>query len=614
MKSYRIEHLDPLLANQIAAGEVIERPASVVKELLENSLDAGAKDIEIHIEKGGVQLIRVRDDGRGIHKDDLALALNRHATSKIHSLEELEHVLSFGFRGEALASIASVSRLTLSSCFQGESLAWQIQAEGREAQPHLQPVAHPVGTTIEIRDLFFNTPARRKFLRAEKTEFTHIEEVVRRMALSSFEVGILLKANHRVIFNMSPAHTQIEKEQRVATVLGEDFIRHAFAIEFEAVDIELSGWLASPEFTRSQTDMQYFYVNGRIVRDKLVTHAIKEAYHDVLYGGRHPAYVLFLKINPEAVDVNVHPTKHEVRFRDSRSVHDFLVRNIKRVLAQIKAGDDTTLIMAQPIEDNVVPEQSVMLPVVPPVIPMLPKQHAMPLLVRETVANYEAQPILVEAPIPIELQDDSIVACAKETSVEKEATPLGFAIGQLHGIYVLAQNQKGLIIVDMHAAHERILYEQFKADYDAGTLQHQMLLIPEVFNVTEREADYAEEFSDQFKQLGIVIERISPTSCAIRQIPLLLKNTNINQLVRDVLADLMAKESSSRILHHIHELLATIACRASARAHRRLTLPEMNALLRDMEKTASSGQCNHGRPTWRQFSMAELDKLFLRGR
>ncbi len=612
----RIQLLNPLLANQIAAGEVIERPASVVKELLENSLDAGAQNIEIYLEKGGIQLIKIRDDGGGIHKEDLVLALSRHATSKIHSLEELERVISLGFRGEALASIAAVSRLTLSSRARGEALAWQIQVEGREADTQIQPVAHSTGTTIEVRDLFFNTPARRKFLRAEKTEFSHIEEVIKRLALSYMPIGITVKHNQRSFLQLPPAVTQHEKEQRVAQILGDTFISHAFAIELQAAELQLQGWVASPEFTRSQADMQYFYVNGRMVRDKLVSHAIKEAYHDVLYGGRQPAYVLFLTIDPQAVDVNVHPAKSEVRFRDGRLVHDFIRKHLQRVLAEVKAGDAITspAVIIETLvtsKEQPIPADVASAPrhkyAAPPI-----KQQAVELMVREQLPLYEqlykgnASAVEIKSPPPVQEKNTP--------NIENDLPTLGFALGQLQGIYILAENAQGLIIVDMHAAHERILYEQLKSEYTQGKLQRQTLLLPLTLNLTEKEADYAEQYAELFAELGFAVERMGPTACAVRQIPALLKNQQIEQLLRDVLSDLMVQERSSRIQQQINEVLATIACRGSARAHRRLTIPEMNALLRGMEQTNSSGQCNHGRPTWRQFSMAELDKLFLRGR
>jgi len=631
----RIKLLDSQLANQIAAGEVIERPASVIKELLENSLDAGATQIEVHVEQGGLQLIRVRDNGGGIHKDDLALALSRHATSKIHNLAELERINTLGFRGEALASIASISRLTLSSLFQGEATAWQVTAEGRDPEAQLQPIPHPQGTSIEIRDLFFNTPARRKFLRSEKTEFSHIEEVIKRIALSSFSIGFLLKHNQRTILQLPPAHTQQEQEIRVAKICGETFMENALAIEMEAVGLKLRGWIALPVFTRSQPDLQYFYVNGRIIRDKVVTHAVRQAYHDVMYGGRHAAFVLFFDIDPSIVDVNVHPTKHEVRFRDSHLVHDFIFKSLHRALEEVRPGD-----IAAEEKYIHIPEQPK--PVIYP-IPAPPKQQSLGLNVREQLPIYQEfykKPEQEQAPveiaevididsventiqIPQKIQPVVAVALAeaekfnpvKVTEESSAEVPvLGFAIAQLHGIYILAESAEGLVIVDMHAAHERILYEQLKTALQAKQIVTQSFLLPLTLQLTEKEADYAEQYQTLFSELGFVIERISPTSCAIRQVPVLIKNNHVEQLVRDVISDLMVQENSSRIQNHINEILATIACRGSARAHRQLTIPEMNALLRDMEKTDRSGQCNHGRPTFRKLSMAELDKLFLRGR
>ncbi len=612
----RIHLLDPLLANQIAAGEVIERPASVIKELLENSLDAGARHITIHVERGGVQLLRVRDDGSGIHKDDLPLALSRHATSKIHNLNELEQVSSLGFRGEALASIAAVSRLTLSSHYQGAETGWQIQIEGT-GEADLQPVAHPQGTTIEIRDLFFNTPGRRKFLRTEKTEFSHIEEVVKRIALGCLQAGIVLKHNQRTILDLPAAMTQQEHEQRVAKICGESFIEQALAIETEAAGLKLQGWIAKPVFSRSQPDLQYFYVNGRMVRDKVISHAIRQAYHDVMYGDRYPAYVLFLTLSATEVDVNVHPTKHEVRFRESRLVHDFIFKGLHQVLAHTRPG-------AAPEPTEQIKQNS---------LPIKQYTHSqsshqwqqppLPMQIREQLPLYEAlyaKPPAVSTPEPqgsllaatILSQSDSKITPA--TSSYNDSPPLGYALGQLQGIYILAENKQGLVIVDMHAAHERILYEQLKAAYLGGQLKSQGLLLPLSLNLTEKEADYAEQYQPLFQQLGFTMERLGPTGCVIREVPVLLKDVNVIQLVRDVIADLMAQETSNRIQETLEAILATVACRSSAQAHRKLTIAEMNALLRDMEKTDRSGQCNHGRPTFRQFSMQELDKFFLRGR
>lgn len=605
----RIHLLDPLLANQIAAGEVIERPASVVKELLENSLDAGANFITIDIEQGGLRKIKITDNGYGIPKDDLLLALSRHATSKIASLQDLECVASLGFRGEALASISSISHLTLSSCCEGQDSAWQILAEGREPEAKLQPAAHTQGTTVEVRDLFFNTPARRKFLRSDKTEFAHIEEVVRRIALSRFNVGFSLKHNQRLIYHLNKASARLQQEQRLSQLLGEDFIKHAIAIEIISGGIKLWGWLALPTFNRSQADMQYFYVNGRMVRDKLITHAMRQAYHDVLYGHRYSAYVLFLEIDPATVDVNVHPTKHEVRFRESRFVHDFLVKNVQSALAEVKPGQKfpQSNTSAQLIQNNQIYAKNNLTNPQP--------QQAFALQVREQVAAYakmhDSSIILEQTENQREIKQNTIDVKIDEKNNEH---PLGYALAQLHGIYILAQNKQGLVVVDMHAAHERIIYEQMKIalDHDSMPLQH--LLVPISISLSIQEADYAEENKELFAKLGIDLERHSPNSIAVRQIPVFLKNLNIMQIVRDVLADLIIEGTSNRIEHQLSHILATLACRSATHANHSLTITEMNALLRDMEKTKHSGQCNHGRPTWRQFSMDELDRLFLRGR
>lgn len=612
-----IQLLDPQLANQIAAGEVVERPASVVKELLENSLDAGAQRLEIEIEKGGLLLIRIRDDGCGIAKEDLQLALSRHATSKIKTLADLEQVRTLGFRGEALASISSVSRLTLSSRAQQANAGWQIKAEGREPEIQLQPVAHPQGTTVEVRDLFFNTPARRKFLRSEKTEFEHIQEVIERIALSRFAHGFILKHNQKIIYRLAPAITTEEKEQRVASICGVPFMENAVSIDTAAAGLKLSGWLALPTFSRSQADLQYFYVNGRMVRDKLLSHAVRQAYQDVMYGNRYPAFVLYIELDPESVDVNAHPTKHEVRFRESRVVYDFIRRSIKSALAEINpaglvVNTDVPLQQPQTIDtiENVVPATK-------------PMQQSIHLQVQEPRVEYFASVSIdnISSPtgmteIKNNLTDVDLPEVKEQAKQNKtsESVPLGFALAQLHGIYILAQNAAGLIIVDMHAAHERILYEQMKSAFAAGTIEAQPLLLPLQIQMNQREADCAETHFSVFEQLRIELERIGPETLVVRQIPAMLVEANIDQLVRDVIADLMTYGTSSRIQEHMNELLSTCACHGAVRANRQLTLAEMNALLRDMEHTENSGQCNHGRPTWTQMTLTELDKLFLRGR
>jgi len=598
MSGSRIHLLPEHLANQIAAGEVVERPSSVAKELLENSLDAGSRRIDIEVEEGGTRLIRIRDDGHGIHHDDLALAMSRHATSKIRSFDDLVMVKSLGFRGEALPSIASVSRLSIASRQHEADRAWQVKNEGDGAPA---PVAHPAGTTVEVRDLFFNTPARRKFLRTERTEFNHLEEVVKRIALSRFDVGVQLRHDSRVIHNLAVATSEQEQTRRVASLCGENFTDNAVMVSFEAGALRLWGWIGLPTFSRGQADLQYFYVNGRVVRDKLVAHAIRQAYQDVLYHGRHPAFVLYLELPPEEVDVNVHPTKHEVRFRESRGVHDFLFRGLHDALAQVRPGSEPVGIETNTDRSPAAPQFNFQRSSAPSSRPTT--QSAIPLQVREQLAAYAA---LHPAPEP---QDEDVaVATAPEDH------PLGYAIAQLHGVYILAENREGLVLVDMHAAHERITYERLKHSYGEGEIVSQPLLVPVSLNVTATEGGVVEEHETLFKGLGFEIDRAGPNSLVIRQVPAMLRDADAAQLVRDVLADLNAHGVSTRVNEHMNEILATVACHGAVRANRKLTLPEMNALLRDMERTERSGQCNHGRPTWVQLRMEDLDKMFLRGR
>jgi len=639
--SSRIHLLSPRLANQIAAGEVVERPANIVKELVENALDAGADRIEIDAEQGGVKLLRIRDNGHGIGKDDLPLALSRHATSKITTLDDLEAVGSLGFRGEALASISSVTRLTLTSRAQQAEEAWQVTAEGRDMVASVAPAAHPQGTTIEVRDLFFNTPARRKFLRTEKTEFSHLEETVKRLALSRYDVGFTLRHNGKVIHAVRPASRDIDREKRVAQLLNPAFMDSAVHIEREAAGLTLQGWVGLPTFSRSQADMQYFFVNGRVVRDKLVVHAIKQAYRDVLYHGRHPAFALYLWLDPKLVDVNVHPTKHEVRFRDGRLVHDFLFRTLHKALADVRPDAQLApggkLPVADDNEQGAQPRQALSQQNVPASgieagefseQTRLNWQAATPAnnagfqsgqsvsqnAVAEQLQAYQsmAQPLAGARPPDAALQTVAVQPLP-ETDGD-DMPPLGFAIAQLHGIYILAQNALGMVVVDMHAAHERITYERLKLAVDEQGIQSQPLLVPETLAVSEREADAAEQYAEEFQRLGVVLARVGPESILIRQIPVLLQQANVAQLITDMLSDLMQHGSSDRILAFRNEVLSTMACHGSVRANRKLTLPEMNALLRDMEATERSGQCNHGRPTWTQMTMPELDKLFLRGR
>ncbi|MDH1681804.1 DNA mismatch repair endonuclease MutL [Pseudomonas chengduensis] len=620
----RIHLLSPRLANQIAAGEVVERPASVAKELLENSLDSGARRIDVDVEQGGVKLLKVRDDGGGIAPDDLPLALARHATSKIRELEDLEAVLSMGFRGEALASISSVSRLTLTSRTADADQAWQVETEGRDMEPRVQPAAHPVGTSVEVRDLFFNTPARRKFLRAEKTEFDHLQEVIKRLALARFDVAFHLRHNGKTMFALHEAGDEISRARRVASVCGPAFLEQALPIEIERGGLRLWGWVGLPTFSRSQADLQYFYVNGRMVRDKLVAHAVRQAYRDVLFNGRHPTFVLFLEIDPSTVDVNVHPTKHEVRFRDSRMVHDFLYGTLHRALADVRPEDQVAAPaaispMARPSglaagEFGPQGEMGLAASILETPAPSLQPAwrgsgagYQQP-AVNPGVSAGEAQAAYREyfSPLP----------SAQAQSMPQEQgdiPPLGYAVAQLKGVYILAENAQGLVVVDMHAAHERITYERLKHAMASEGLRGQPLLVPESIALSQREADCAEEHGKWFQRLGFELQRLGEETVAIRQIPALLKQAEATQLVRDVLADLLEYGTSDRIQAHLNELLATMACHGAVRANRRLTIPEMNALLRDMEQTERSGQCNHGRPTWTQLSMDQLDKLFMRG-
>ncbi|TXR54123.1 DNA mismatch repair endonuclease MutL [Reinekea thalattae] len=618
MTSRKIEVLSPRLANQIAAGEVVERPASVVKELIENCLDAGATRIDIDIEQGGVKLIRVRDNGRGIGKDDLPLALARHATSKVYSLDELEALNSLGFRGEALASVASVSRLTLTSKPAAQDTAWQVSAQGRDMAVDLTPAAHTDGTSVEVRDLFFNTPARRKFLRTEKTEFNHLEEVVKRQALARFDVGFSLSHNGRTIHALRPAATPAEQQRRIAQLLNPDFMNNALVIETERAGLTMTGWVGLPTFSRSSADMQYFFVNGRVVRDKVIAHAVKQAYRDVLYNGRHACFVLYLELDNAAVDVNVHPTKHEVRFRDQRLVHDFLFSQLHRALAEYRPDGqsltaDSTIEAMPPKATGLAAgefsgQSSLSMNEAPTAqFANAAGSHS----IAQTANGYAQQSSGVTEQLAAYQQ---LVTPADQPQTQSDIPPLGFAVAQLHGVYILSQSEHGLIMVDMHAAHERITYERMKQQYDQQAVQAQPLLVPLSLSLSEREADVAEQFAELLLSFGLVVDRIAPETVSIRQVPVFLQQSNAAELVRSVLADFVEHETSDAILAHRNEILSTMACHGSVRANRQLTVPEMNALLRDMERTERSGQCNHGRPTWTQLTMKDLDKLFLRGR
>ncbi len=590
-----IRQLPDTLINQIAAGEVVERPASVVKELVENALDAGATRIDIDLEEGGVRLIRIRDDGGGIPADDLPLAVSRHATSKIASLDDLEGVATLGFRGEALPSIASVSRFALISRHDRAEHGAVLEIDGGRIGA-VTPKSHPQGTTVEVRDLFYNVPARRKFLKAERTELGHIEEWLRQLALARPDVEL------RVSHNGKPSRRwkgegDLLSDVRLHEALGEEFANNALRIDHAAAGLRLHGWIAQPAYNRASADQQYLYVNGRAVRDRSIAHAVKQAYADVLFHGRQPAYVLFLELDPRRVDVNVHPAKHEVRFRDARLIHDFVYRTLNDALADTRAGNAPV-----PAQD---PQQATTAYRWNAAAPQSP----LGLQIADARAGYAAL-------YGSTGRNPSRRCSRRGMPASNDATmpPLGYAIAQLHGIYILAENADGLIVVDMHAAHERIGYEKLKCAHDGEGLRTQPLLVPLTVAVSEREAEVAEREAETLATLGFELNRSGPQSLTLRSVPALLAHGDTEALLRDVLADLREHGESRRIAAARDELLATMACHGAVRANRRLTLPEMNALLREMEVTERSGQCNHGRPTWARFSLPEIDRWFLRGR
>ena len=596
-----IRTLPDLLINQIAAGEVVERPAAALKELLENSLDAGAHDISVQLASGGTKLLKVSDDGRGISKADLELALARHATSKIATLEDLERISSLGFRGEALASIAAVSKLTLNSCTPDSKHAWAITADGGAvAEP--KPAAHSTGTSVEVHDLYFNTPARRKFLKSETTEYAHCDEVFKRIALASPETAFKLQHNGRAQW-----HLKIQSSSdRIGAVLGDDFAAATVAVDAQSAGLRLSGLAGLPAAARGSRSAQYFFVNGRFVRDKILAHALRQAYQDVLHHDHHPAYVLFLEVDPARVDVNVHPTKSEVRFRDSQAIHQFVFHALSRALAGTVAGSTTT---------EIIPE-SVPRPSTPGFVPA---QHRMQLGIAQPRAAYDmlfggrhSSSAAATAELPSLAETNANNPALTETSTEAPA--LGYALAQLRGIYILAQNEHGLVIVDMHAAHERIVYEKLKTQLDAtDRIAMQPLLIPVVFNAERIDVATAEDHAETLIKIGFEIAALSPTALAVRGVPVALKDADAGELARDVLTEIREFGASHVLAERQNELLSTMACHTAVRANRVLTVPEMNALLREMEATERSGQCNHGRPTWHQLSITELDKLFMRG-
>lgn len=594
-----IKPLPELLINQIAAGEVVERPASALKEILENSVDAGAKKITVQLLQGGVKQIRVMDDGAGIAKEELLLALTRHSTSKISTLEDLHKITSLGFRGEALASIAAVSRLTLASRQAGQSHAWQIQVDGKSvSQP--EPSSLTSGTTLDVNDLYFNIPARRKFLKSEATELAHCDEVFKRIALSQAGIEFVLQHNGKVRRQLRAANSA----QRIQSILGEEFGQTAAFVDERSTDIYLHGMVALPAYARSSRDAQYFFVNNRFVSDKLISHALREAYRDVLHLDKHPAFVLFLDVDPESVDVNVHPTKTEVRFRESRALHQFIFHAINKALASPNKGMET--------DESMQATRS--FPAYPRTTPTQPNTVSQPASFYRTLfgtetSSYQPEPINTAPATPVEKSDQS--ATMQE---EQDSHPLGFALGQLHGVYILAQNVRGLVVVDMHAAHERIMYEKLKQALDHHEIPMQPLLIPVTFYADGLEVAVVEENQTTLDQLGFEIAILSPTTLAVRAVPATLQHADIAQLTHNILREIREYGASQILTAKRNEILATMACHGAIRANRKLTVEEMNALLREMEITERAAQCNHGRPTWFETSLADLDKLFMRGK
>ena len=628
----RVKRLSSFLADQIAAGEVVERPASIVKELLENSLDAGATNVEVRSEAGGVGLIWVRDNGSGIHSEDLPLALERHATSKIINTDDLIRISSLGFRGEALASLASVARVKLSSSTNADDGGWHIERHGG-SEISTGPIAHNQGTTVEVRDLFYNTPARRKFLKAERTEAHQIDLVLRRISLAHMDVGFTLqqtreagtagKATRPLV--LAPGNA----EDRLGRVLSPDFVEHSVFVDESNHDYRLFGWVGLPSHNRRQMDQQYFYVNGRAIRDKLVGHAIRQAYSDVMFHGRHAVYVIFLELPQELVDVNVHPTKHEVRFRDARQVHDFIFSSLNRALRSVRPGtphnnEDSGFGLAQGYA-AVQHTEWVNSP--------SPRQQQEMGLPQAGIGNNNYRPKYHSGHMGQSIgPDGSLVQLVAEEhpkwlqsgfknnddedSAEQDqvgSPPLGYAVAQIHGIYVLAQNAEGLVIVDMHAAHERIVYEKMKREAARDGIARQRLLVPLTVAVSESDADMVEDFGDKLAESGLIVERMGRDGVVVREVPLLLGRADVGQLVRDLIAEMAEFGTSEELNRTQLDILATLACRGSLRAHRQLTIPEMNGLLREMEQTENAGLCNHGRPTFLLRSLPELDKLFLRG-
>ncbi len=628
----RIAKLDPHVINQIAAGEVVERPASIVKELVENSIDAGSTEIIIDIKSGGMDHIIVQDNGHGIDKDDLNLALSSHSTSKIRHADDLVEIATLGFRGEALPSIAAVSRLTLISRAKGAEYAFKVNGKGHDEINEPMPASLPEGTRIEVYDLFFNVPARRKFLRTERTEFSHIETLVKRLALIRFDISFTLIHNGKTVFTALIAPSIEEQQARIGTVFNQEFLENSFhfshtkevVLEDQGVTrvLTLEGWLAKPTFFRNSNDWQYVYVNGRMVKDRLVAHAIRQAYRDVMYSDKHPAFVIYLTLDPASVDVNAHPQKHEVRFRESRMVHDFIFSTLNYVISkpEVLEGSEVLPVVASlnsqatPISQEGAISES--------------RQHgfsfgggAIPAKNYQPVNLYEALGAggfsgdsQKNSGLPLTNRTLNVPEPSDNEEAGADEAPLGYALGQLHEAYILAENRDGLVLVDMHAAHERIIYERFKnAVASQEGIVRQALLIPKTMDVGSKEIAIVEEFQSELLSLGLLLEVLSHNSIVIREVPASLIRADIEKLVQGVLTDLDRYGSSQKITEHMNDILSTMACHSAIRHHRRLTLPEMNALLRDMERTERSGQCNHGRPTWRSLALTDLDKLFLRG-
>ena len=632
----RVKRLSSFVADQIAAGEVVERPASIVKELLENSLDAGATNVEVRTEAGGVGLIWVRDNGSGIHGEDLPLALERHATSKIIDADDLIGISSLGFRGEALASLASVARVKLSSSTNADDGGWHLESHGGD-EISTGPIAHNQGTTVEVFDLFYNTPARRKFLKAERTEAHQIDLVLRRMSLAHMDVGFTLQQTREAGTAGKATRPLVlaagNTEDRLGRVLSADFVEQSVFIDESNHDYRIYGWVGLPSHNRRQMDQQYFYVNGRAVRDKLVGHAIRQAYSDVMFHGRHAVYVIFLELPQELVDVNVHPTKHEVRFRDARQVHDFIFSSLNRALRSLRPGTPHSNDGAEPG----LPQGSVAAQHTQWVDNPSPRQQQEMGLPHARTGNGSYRPQtysgslsrsggrsigpdgglvqLVAGENPQWLQSGLENGGAGNSTAQEQpgAPPLGYAVAQIHGIYVLAQNADGLVVVDMHAAHERIVYEKMKREAARDGIARQRLLVPLTVGVSESDADLVEDFSERLVESGLLVERMGRDSVVVREVPLLLGKADIGQLLKDLIAEMAEFGTSEEINRTQLDILATLACRGSLRAHRQLTLPEMNGLLREMEQTENAGLCNHGRPTFLLRSLHELDKLFLRG-